>query len=160
MSPLHLSAAFLAFASLITIVVFNDTDAERDEGLSKKAEVNHAILQGADPTDMLAPTASGKALKGSCVSGLIAGDIDSNEYSKVAYASINQGDVKYIQISRYMPVYLEQKSYQTVSATEITTLPPEIKQALHQGISHPEECAKETLYLSSVHAISSSESRY
>ena len=160
MNPLHLSAAFLAFASLIAIVILSGPDTEREAVLSKKADVNHAILQGADPTDMLAPTASGKVLKGGCASGLIAGDIDSNEYSKVAYASIKEGNVKYIQISRYMPVYLEQKSYQTVSATEIKTLSPEIKQALHQGISHPEECLKETLYLSSVHTISSSESRY
>ncbi len=152
MKPLYLSVLFLVFAVMVSVIAFTEKQGD-SVAVSAETPTDQAIISGADPTDLLAPTASGHLHRGPCNAGLIAGDIDSNEYSKVAYASIKQGGVTYIQISRYMPTYLTQQSYQTVSATEISTPPVEIKLALEQRISNPEKCNQEGLYLSSIQAV-------
>ena len=153
MKPLYLSVLFLVFAVMVSVVAFTKKQGDSIAN-NAQTKTDQAIISGADPTDLLAPTASGHLHKGPCNAGLIAGDIDSNEYSKVAYASIKQGGVTYIQVSRYMPTYLTQQSYQTVSATEINTPPVEVKRALEQRISNPEKCVQEALYLSSIQSIS------
>lgn len=109
-----------------------------------------AIMAGADPTDVLAPTAAGKKLKYVCDSGYIAGDPDGNRFSKINYASIKKGGVTYIQVSRYSPSYLVQEHYQTVSATEVDNLPDSIKTALQVKINNPANCENQDLYLSSI----------
>ncbi len=152
MKPLYLSVLFLVFAVMVGVMAFTEKQGDSVE-VSAETPTDQAIISGADPTDLLAPTASGHLHSGPCNAGLIAGDIDSNEYSKVAYASIKQDGVTYIQISRYMPTYLTQQSYQTVSATEISTPPAEIKVALEQRISNPEKCNQEGLYLASIQAV-------
>ena len=101
------------------------------------AEQIQAILAGADPTDVFEPTAAGKKINYLCDTGFIAGDLDANKFSKISYASVDAGDLTYIQISHYSPSYLVQEKYQTVSATEVSEVPQDVKRRLEEAISNP-----------------------
>jgi len=109
-----------------------------------------AILAGADPTDVMEPTASGKRQAFACDTGYIVGDMDSNRFSKISYAAFNQDGITYIQVSKYNPSYLVQEGYQIVSATEVDSVPDSVKQQLQEKINNPRSCNSLDLYLSNV----------
>ena len=111
-----------------------------------------AIMDGADPTDVLEPTAAGSSNleRLGCDSGYIVGDLDANRFSKISYAAIDQKGMTYIQVSRYNPSYLIQEQYQIVTATQVESIPDSIKDQLEAKISNPGACNSMDLYLSSI----------
>lgn len=111
-----------------------------------------AMQAGADPTDILPPTAAGKALIGhsGCETGMISGSIDDNRFSKISYAALSVEGVRYIQVSRFSPSYLMQERYQHVSAVEVKDLPDSIKAQLNSNMESPAGCNQQDLYLSSI----------
>ena len=109
-----------------------------------------AILDGADPTDVLEPTAAGRRQNIACDTGYIVGDMDTNKFSKISYASLEEKGITYIQVSKYNPSYLVQEGYQSVSATEVDRVPDSLKGRLQQKINNPEDCQSLDLYLSNV----------
>jgi hypothetical protein len=111
-----------------------------------------AIIDGADPTDVLEPTAAGSSRLGrtECNAGYIIGDLDANRFSKLSYAAIYKQGVTYIQVSRYSPSYLVQEQYQIVTATQVESIPDSIKDQLEVKINNPDACNSMDLYLSSI----------
>ena len=109
-----------------------------------------AILAGADPTDVLEPTAAGRRQNIACDTGYIVGDMDTNKFSKISYASLEEKGITYIQVSKYNPSYLVQEGYQSVSATEVDRIPDSVKNRLQQKINNPAGCQSLDLYLSNV----------
>lgn len=111
-----------------------------------------AIMDGADPTDVLEPTAAGSNHldRLGCDSGYIVGDLDANRFSKISYAAIDQQGMTYIQVSRYSPSYLIQEQFQIVTATEVESIPDSIKDQLEEKIKNPDACNSMDLYLSNI----------
>ncbi len=129
------------------------TEASKAKKEGVPANQVAAIIAGEDPTDVLEPTAAGEKHNRPCDAGYIAGDPDKNRYSKISYASVSLNGITYIQVSRYSPDYLIQEEYQTVSATEVDSVPADIKKMLDAGISNPTGCNQKDLYLSNIRSI-------
>ena len=109
-----------------------------------------SIIAGADPTDVFAPTAIGQPLNVTCGAGFISGDMDTNKFSKISYASLDIGKLTYIQVSRFAPSYLIQERLQVVSAKQVDSVPSKVKQRLEAIMRDPTQCYQNDLYLSKI----------
>ena len=117
-----------------------------------RPEQLNAILQGKDPSDVLAPTAAGEPKNTSaCRTGKIEMPKGSQpNLNGHRYVSMPLGQRSYILVLAFGSGYLVQKDYQVVTATEHKTIPDKARKRLEQALAHLESCKKMPLYLSSV----------
>lgn len=114
------------------------TQAERD-----------AILQGADPSEILEQTAAGNAAitpNEFCRFGQIVGQQQAESLNGHYYVALRQDEITYIQVSPLVPVYLKQNAIQAVSA-RVFTPDDELRQQLDHYFSKREGCTSADLFL-------------
>ncbi|KEA61697.1 hypothetical protein ADIMK_4154 [Marinobacterium lacunae] len=120
----------------------------RDTGVSQ--DQLDAILQGADPTEVFAPTAAGNTPL-PCTRGEIElADGVNPEMQGHEFVSTQINDRTYIKVMPFERRFLVQRSYQSVSATEYAQIPTNAERQLQDAIAKVDNCEHRTLYLSSV----------
>jgi len=121
---------------------------------SSQAQLD-AVRNGADPSEVYAPTAAGASAEEStyCRQGKIetpAGVKPSLD--GLSYISIELNDLTYIKVMSLSHDYLFQNSYQTVTANPLSTLPKDAEVQLAEALSAPHNCEQWPLYLSAITA--------
>ena len=108
-----------------------------------------AILQGADPSDILEQTAAGDSSDdrdNACRFGKIVGQQQAEKLHGSFYVALREGNATYIQVSPLLPVYLKQAPHQSTSAS-LFTPDQAVKTTLSQLFEQRERCITSDLYL-------------
>lgn len=111
-----------------------------------------AILNGADPTDLLASPAAGKPSAEQndyCRFGTVVGAEKAQPLDDKFYVSFTKENVTYIQVSPLLPTYLKQDPMQTVTAQAVTP-DEDVRDQLNDLFTNRQSCITADLYLQRV----------
>lgn len=108
-----------AATSVFALQHVSDTDSA-PEANQEQTELHRGILDGADPTDILEPTASGEQTIPLCSSGVIATSSRTQHLEARPYVSYKVDETTYILIDLPAPLYLKQSPSQATTADAIT----------------------------------------
>lgn len=112
-----------------------------------------AILDGADPTDVLSATAAGNSSPNhqgqQCRFGNVVGEDKARKLDDQFYVSFTKDNVTYIQVSPLIPTYLKQDHMQTVTAQAVTP-DEEVRNQLNDLFTRRDTCVTADLYLQRV----------
>lgn len=116
------------------------------------AQVQRAILDNADPTDLLPPTATGSSdltAPPSCKTGVIETSSHAQELDSKPYIAYKEGDITYIHVLTLAPIYLRQNAFQLTTAD---SLKPDhlIIGNLENALTKRSKCDESNLYLAKV----------
>jgi hypothetical protein len=130
-------------------------DISSESAPYRQAEIA-AILNGADPTDILAPAAAGnsspKHQEHQCRFGNVIGEDKARKLDDQFYVSFTKDNVTYIQVSPLIPTYLKQDNMQTVTAQAVTP-DEEVRNQLNDLFTRRDTCVTADLYLQRVSSL-------
>lgn len=147
-----LSVTMSIFLALETYDYFAEEPLE--SSVISQAETN-AILDGADPTDILDNTAAGTSNKqnnADCQFGEIIGKGNAENLDGAFYISFDQDNQTFIQVSPLIPTYLVQPDGYLISAKAIVPN-DKIREQLSDYFNIRNSCASVDLYLENIERI-------
>ena len=152
-------AVFISTLTILSIVFLVKLFELVDEDMKTVAmETNEVttqsardlILNGADPTDLLEPTAAGTSTGSyDCKFGKIVGDTDTQSIDDSVYVAYNEGSSLIIQVSPLIPTFLIQTQNNFVSASEFQPDSATMSK-LENLFSNRDKCLPVDLYLSRI----------